>query len=67
MQTIPDLVRAVQEAIAEEEIFLSPADVGRIVSLFLEGLIHHSPAPVNDALNEILQVIADECGSIRED
>ena len=61
MKTIHDLVHAVQETLAQEEIFLAPADVGHVVSLFLEGLVHNGPSPAN----EELQRIADECGAVQ--
>lgn len=62
--TVRDLVDRVHTTIVAEGMDLSPHDVGHIVSLFFEGLVH---TPVFDEGNDVLQRIADECESVRDE
>lgn len=65
MKTIVELVDNVYMAATEVGMDVSPKDVGFIVSLFFEGLVGGEPA--NPALDEWLQKIADEAGSVRDE
>ncbi len=58
------LIHRVANTMAEQEVFVSPADVGQIVSLFLEGIVHTGPASPSDG---VLQAIADECAKVQDE
>lgn len=62
--TIRGLVDRVHEVIMNEGIDLSPHDIGHIVALFIEGLVHD---PSYGQFNQTLQAIADECESVRDE
>jgi len=64
MRTIRDLVGAVHETVTTEGMDLSPSDVGHIVALFLEGIVHNEP---KTGIEDVLQQIADECESVRDE
>lgn len=65
MKTIKELVIGVHRAATSDGLDLTPSDVGHIVSLFMEGMIHSEP--VMPALDPILQRIADECAAVRDE
>ena len=65
MKTIPSIVFDVHRVVVADGIDLAPSDVGYIISLFLEGIVHSSaPAPMLDAW---LQQIADECSAVKDE
>jgi hypothetical protein len=64
MRTIRDLVGAVHTTITNEGMDLSPHDVGHIVALFLEGMVHNEP---KTGIEDVLQLIADECESVKDE
>lgn len=68
-KTIHEVVDDVYATVTDSKVGmdLSPSDVGHIISLFLEGLIHSDDNPNNKAVNEILQVIADECETVSDE
>lgn len=65
MKTIQQLIGAVHVAVAAEGMDLSPSDVGHIVSLFLEGMIHADNS--QPGVNAVLQRIADECSTVQDE
>jgi hypothetical protein len=65
VKTVHELVDAVHEAATAEGMDLSPSDVGHLLSLFFEGLMHNQPGPVE--VDTFLQNIADECASVRDE
>jgi hypothetical protein len=65
-KTIQEIVDDVYEVVTEKDgIDLSPSDVGRIISLFLEGCIHSDDSHPN--INQFLQVLADAAGSVTDE
>ncbi len=64
MSTIRGLVDRVHLAVVNEGMDLSPHDVGHVVALFFEGLVHD---PSFGLVNPVLQTIADECESVRDE
>lgn len=62
--TIVELVENVAVAAQEMGLDISIKDVGWIISTFLEGL---AAAPGNEAVNEILQAIADASAQAKDE
>jgi hypothetical protein len=60
MKSIRSLVGDVFEAAVAQGMDVSPSDIGFIISLFLEGMVHNGPSPANATL----QAIADECSLV---
>ena len=69
MKTIKDLVYAVHGSVVQMGAEISPAGVGTIIGLFLEGLAAHQDpgTPRNTAFDEWLRKIADECNSVKDE
>lgn len=66
MSTIRELVDRVHAAVADDGMDVSPADIGRIVGLFLEGIAHSEPK-YYPQVDSWLQTIADECNLVRDE
>jgi len=64
VSTIRGLVDRVTQVVANEGLDVSPHDVGHIVALFFEGLVHD---PSFGVVNPVLQKIADECESVKDE
>lgn len=62
--SVRELVDRVAEVVVNEGMDLSPHDVGHVVALFFEGLVHD---PSYGLVNPVLQTIADECESVRDE
>ncbi len=64
-RTFENLIDNVTEAVNKQEMDLGPADVGYIVSLFLEGVIHDSSGPpLHPAVAAFLQTMADAAAAV---
>jgi hypothetical protein len=64
VSTVSGLVDRVHQAVTAEGMDLSPHDVGHVVALFFEGLVHD---PAYGHVNHTLQRIADECESVTDE
>jgi hypothetical protein len=66
MSTVKQLVARVHYAVTTQEnpMDLSPSDVGKIIGLFIDGLVGD---PAYAAANEALMAIADECHGVRDE
>ncbi len=66
MKTFQDLVCVVHTGATEQGIDVSPADVGWIVSTFIEGVISE-PSPLHPAIKQFLQTMADEAAATKSE
>lgn len=65
MQTLKQLIGSIHETVTKEGMTVSPSDIGHIISLFLEGLVHSRNS--SPTVNNVLQSVADECGSVTDE
>jgi hypothetical protein len=66
--TIHQLVDTITQACVDQGIDVAPKDVGFIIQSFIEGMfVHHTEPPLHPAAIAAFQVIADECGNIKNE
>lgn len=62
MATVNELIKGVTDAARRTGVRVTEADVGFIVGMFFEGVIHAIPS--DEATDLQLQQVADECNAI---
>lgn len=65
-KTVRDLVDDVHQAAVNRGLDVSPSDIGFLISLFLEGFVDQASLK-GQGVNPWLQVIADECASVKDE
>lgn len=63
-KTVKQLVDEVHSVAIERGMDVSPSDVGYIISLFFEGMVHDK---FQSGAEQWLQAIADEAGSVKDE